>query len=57
MPDDRISAAAAGSAVLGDRTVSRIGFGAKRLAGSDRPVAVLRLAVDLGVNHIDTAAF
>ena len=48
--------------------MNRIGFGAKRLAGSggfdldssvdrDRVVALLRRAVELGVNHIDTAAF
>jgi pyridoxine 4-dehydrogenase len=56
--------------VLGDRTVDRIGFGAMRLpqtgtafeadsAPRDRgqAVAVLRAAVELGVNHIDTAAF
>jgi pyridoxine 4-dehydrogenase len=51
---------------LGDRTVNRLGFGAMRLAiggpdGSDRDrgtaIAVLRRAVELGVNHIDTAAF
>ncbi|MFJ6785490.1 oxidoreductase [Streptomyces yangpuensis] len=61
---------AAGTWKLGDRTVHRIGFGAMRLAQSgealvsdavprDRGPAidVLRRAVDLGVNHIDTAAF
>ncbi|MFE0602856.1 oxidoreductase [Streptomyces sp. NPDC058892] len=61
---------AAGTWKLGDRTVHRIGFGAMRLAQSgealvkdavprDRgqAVDVLRRAVDLGVNHIDTAAF
>ncbi|MFG2335300.1 oxidoreductase [Streptomyces yangpuensis] len=61
---------AAGTWKLGDRTVNRIGFGAMRLAQSgealvsdavprDRGQAidVLRRAVDLGVNHIDTAAF
>ncbi|MFD9101254.1 oxidoreductase [Streptomyces virginiae] len=61
---------AAGTWKLGDRTVNRIGFGAMRLAQSgealvsaavprDRgqAVDVLRRAVDLGVNHIDTAAF
>ena len=51
---------------LGDRTVSRMGFGAMQLAGpgvfgppADRAeaIAVLRTAVDLGVNHIDTADF
>jgi pyridoxine 4-dehydrogenase len=50
---------------LGDVAVRRIGFGTKRLAGSgrddadlqERAVALLRHAVELGVNHIDTAAF
>jgi pyridoxine 4-dehydrogenase len=43
---------------LGDLTVNRIGYGAKRLPGDrDRVAGVLRAAVDLGVNHIDTAAF
>lgn len=47
----------------GDRRVDRLGFGAMRLAlgGSVRDpgtaVAVLRRAVELGVNHIDTAGF
>jgi pyridoxine 4-dehydrogenase len=46
------------SYALGDLTVNRIGFGAKRLGG-DKPGAVrlLRRAVELGVNHIDTAAW
>jgi pyridoxine 4-dehydrogenase len=49
---------AAGSYTLGDLTVNRIGFGAKRL-GKDRQDAVrlLRRAVELGVDHIDTAAW
>ncbi|MFI6024040.1 oxidoreductase [Amycolatopsis magusensis] len=50
---------------LGDKTVHRLGFGAMRLAlgphGAERDpeqgVAVLRKAVELGVDHIDTAAF
>lgn len=50
---------------LGDRLVRRIGFGTKRLAGSDgggadvqeKAVALLRRAVELGVNHLDTADF
>ncbi|WP_157246754.1 oxidoreductase [Nonomuraea typhae] len=53
---------------LGDLTVNRIGFGAMRLTGSaafgegvpadrERSIAVLRRAIELGVNHIDTAAF
>ncbi|MFI6427659.1 oxidoreductase [Promicromonospora sp. NPDC050880] len=58
-------AAAAGTWQLGDRTVHRIGLGAMRLMGMPwdppRPradsIAVLRRAVELGVNHIDTAAF
>ncbi|GAA1858002.1 oxidoreductase [Myceligenerans crystallogenes] len=60
------TASAAGTWALGDRTVNRIGFGAMRLTGmpwDERPrdrdasIAVLRRAVELGVNHIDTAAF
>jgi aryl-alcohol dehydrogenase-like predicted oxidoreductase len=61
------TADAAGTWRLGDLTVNRLGFGAMRLTGdpsgdgahSDRgqSVAVLRLAVESGVNHIDTAAF
>ncbi|MDI5971000.1 aldo/keto reductase [Streptomyces sp. SL13] len=61
-------AAAAGSWRLGDMEVNRIGFGAMRLTGSaafhlgtpserDQALEVLRRAVELGVNHIDTAAF
>ncbi|HEY9330647.1 MAG TPA: oxidoreductase [Streptomyces sp.] len=50
----------------GDLTIRRLGFGAMRLAMGtfDGPardprtgVAVLRRAVELGVNHIDTAGF
>jgi aryl-alcohol dehydrogenase-like predicted oxidoreductase len=65
MASDAITAAAAGTWKLGDLTVNRIGLGAKRLTEnadgtpSDREqaIAVLRRAVELGVNHIDTAAF
>jgi aryl-alcohol dehydrogenase-like predicted oxidoreductase len=51
---------------LGDKTVGRIGFGAMQLAGpgvkgppKDPEAAreVLRRAVELGVDHIDTAQF
>jgi len=51
---------------LGPFTVHRIGFGAMQLPGPgvmgpprdhDEAVAVLRRAVDLGVDHIDTAQF
>ncbi|MBQ0992853.1 aldo/keto reductase [Micromonospora sp. PSH03] len=59
-----ISAESAGTWTLGDLSVNRIGFGAMRLTGnggapSDRArvIGLLRQAVDLGVNHLDTAAF
>lgn len=65
-----INAADAGTWILGDLPVHRIGFGAMRLtqngaalradaASSDREraIGVLRRAIELGVNHIDTAAF
>ncbi len=64
------TAASAGTWKLGDREVNRLGFGTMRLTGNgmngnsdgaaidrDRAVSLLRRAVDLGVNHIDTAAF
>ncbi|MFE6765820.1 aldo/keto reductase [Streptomyces sp. NPDC057689] len=70
MTSHSLTAAAAGTWRLGDLTVNRIGFGAMRLTQNgaafsdertphdrDRAVAVLRRAVELGVNHIDTAAF
>ncbi|MGW0337053.1 oxidoreductase [Streptomyces sp. NPDC003011] len=68
MTSETITADAAGTWELGDRTVNRVGFGAMRLTGSaafhlgapsdrDRSIAVLRRAIELGVNHIDTAAF
>ena len=59
-----LPAAAAGTVTLGDLTVNRMGFGAMRLTGRgvwgdppdrSRAQAVLRRAVDLGVNLIDTA--
>ena len=46
---------------LGDHTVSRVGFGAMQLERlrSDRAaaVALLRRAIELGVDHFDTAEF
>lgn len=46
---------------LGGRPVSRVGYGAMQLARlrTDRPaaIALLRRAVELGVDHIDTAQF
>jgi pyridoxine 4-dehydrogenase len=59
-----ISAAAAGTIQLGDLVVHRMGYGAMRLTGSgiwgppkdrENAVAVLRRAVELGVNFIDTS--
>ena len=56
----------AGTFTLGDRTVKRIGYGAMQLAGPgvfgppkdrDGALAVLREAVAVGVNHIDTSDF
>jgi aryl-alcohol dehydrogenase-like predicted oxidoreductase len=65
-----LPAAAADTWALGDRTVNRIGFGTMRLPqlgrafapnavprDRDQAIRVLRRAVELGVNHIDTAAF
>jgi pyridoxine 4-dehydrogenase len=49
-----------------DLTITRMGYGAMQLAGPgvfgppkdrDEAVAVLRLAVDLGITHIDTSDF
>jgi pyridoxine 4-dehydrogenase len=59
-----ISAAQSGTLTIGDLTVNRLGFGAMRLTGPGiwgepkdpaECAAVLRRAVDLGVNFIDTA--
>ncbi|MFF8278501.1 aldo/keto reductase [Streptomyces lateritius] len=70
MTPQTITAAASGTWTLGDLAVHRIGLGAMRLtqngeafaadaAPRDRgqAIGVLRRAVELGVNHIDTAAF
>src|SRR3954465_4727811 len=57
---------AAGTFILGDRAVKRLGYGAMQLAGpgvfgppKDRAaaLAVLREAVASGVDHIDTSDF
>lgn len=54
----------AGTVTLGDITVNRLGFGAMRITGQgvwgepddhDGAIAVLKRAVELGVNFIDTA--
>ncbi|MFK0253280.1 aldo/keto reductase [Streptomyces sp. NPDC090445] len=70
MTSQTITAAASGTWNLGDLRVNRIGFGAMRITQDgaafdpdaapgdrDRAIRVLRRAVELGVNHIDTAAF
>ncbi|MGW7328303.1 oxidoreductase [Streptomyces sp. NPDC054840] len=70
MTSQTMTADAAGTWYLGDLKINRIGFGAMRLTQTgeafaddavprDRgqAVGVLRRAVELGVNHIDTAAF
>src|SRR3954471_2368776 len=55
-----------GQSTLGDRSVHRLGYGAMQLAGPhvmgppadrDAAVAVLRRAVELGVDHIDTSDY
>ncbi|MFF0074487.1 oxidoreductase [Streptomyces sp. NPDC005494] len=69
MTSGTIDASASGTWKLGDLTVNRLGFGSMRLpqngaafadgapSDRDRALRVLRRAVELGVNHIDTAAF
>jgi pyridoxine 4-dehydrogenase len=60
------SAERSGQFTLGDRPVNRLGYGAMQLAGphvmgppADRAgaIAVLRRAVELGVDHIDTSDY
>jgi len=55
-----------GTYALGDRSVNRLGYGAMQLAGPnvmgppadrDAAIAVLRRAVELGVDHIDTSDY
>jgi len=66
----QLTAADGGTWKLGDLVVNRIGFGAMRLPQTgpalvadavprnrDTAISVLRRAIALGVNHIDTAAF
>lgn len=58
--------AKAGTFKLGDRAVKRMGYGAMQLAGPgvfgppgdrDKAIAVLREAVERGVDHIDTSDY
>src|SRR6202171_3673896 len=67
MSEKTISRSAAGSETIvlgGELTVNRLGFGAMRLTGDGiwgppkdpaTAIAVLRRAIELGVNFIDTA--
>lgn len=61
MPSPTPSLQPGGTASLAGRTVSRIGFGAMQLGRlrDDRAaaIAVVRRAVELGIDHIDTAQF
>ena len=61
---NRPNAAAAGTVAIGDLVVHRLGYGAMRITGPgvigepadpEQAKAVLRRAVELGVNFIDTA--
>ncbi|MGN8049727.1 aldo/keto reductase [Curtobacterium sp. 22159] len=59
--DENSTARPGGAHDLGGRTVARIGYGAMALEhfadDRDAGVALLRRARDLGVDHVDTAAF
>jgi pyridoxine 4-dehydrogenase len=65
MTTNTLPAAAAGTWQLGSFEVNRLGYGAMRLMSTsdggirdrETSIAVLRRAVELGVNHIDTAVF
>lgn len=50
-----LSAKTAGTVRLGDLTVNRLGLGTNRIADNDESRAVLKQAVELGINFIDTA--
>jgi len=61
---DQLTDTNTGTLRLGDHSVRRLGFGAMRITGAgvwgepedrDEALAVLRRAVELGVNLIDTA--
>ena len=60
------ASATPGSFRLGDRTIDRMGYGAMQLAGKgvfgppkdhDAALAVLRAAIEEGIDHIDTSDF
>lgn len=64
--DQSSSIGKSGTYKIGDRTVKRLGYGAMQLAGKgvfgppkdrDAALAVLREAIESGVDHIDTSDF
>src|ERR1700691_2867567 len=66
LPVDTVGFGMTTTSVLGDKPVNRIGFGAMQLAGPgvfgppsdpDAVRAVLRRAIELGVDHIDTSQY
>lgn len=52
---DEVSAAAAGTISFGDITVNRLGLGTNRIHDNEAGYGLLKRAVELGVNFIDTA--
>src|SRR4051795_5587438 len=61
-----VTAEKSGQFTLGNRAVHRLGYGAMQLAGPgvmgppadrDGAIAVLRRAVELGIDHIDTSDY
>lgn len=50
-----VSAAQAGTITFGDLTVNRLGLGTNRIRDNEAGYALLRRAVELGINFIDTA--
>jgi pyridoxine 4-dehydrogenase len=64
--NERFNAGQAGTVMLGDRAINRMGFGTIRLPGpgswgypddAEEMRLVLRRAIELGVNYLDTAAY
>jgi pyridoxine 4-dehydrogenase len=55
MAQDKLSAAKAGTVTIGDKAVNRIGLGTNRITGTSEARALLKRAVELNVNFIDTA--
>jgi pyridoxine 4-dehydrogenase len=52
---DDVSASQAGTIKIGDLVVNRLGLGTNRIHDDEAAYTLLRSAVDLGVNFIDTA--